>query len=377
MRKVKKLIGLIVVLMFVATGAWIWAERVESPNQVAARAEPPTPDPVVASLDRGYLSGPVSMSTTANYERTVTIEPPLALTGVVTSLDKTKGDPLESGTVLLRANGRPVFVLTGAFPLYRDINPGDTGDDVTAIQSSLKAAGYSTGRDRDGHYGSGSQAAVRKMYKAAGFVAPEVSMPPEPAAAADPTVTAPVAPAVIPGPRILTTEVVMIAQLPATVEVIAPVGTVLSSDTSLVTLGTGPVLLSATLPSGSLGTLAAGAVGTFVNDTGAPGSAQVATMSPAEAAGEVVVTLSPTDAVTAGSSYVLTIDNPAVESGEALLAPISAVVSRGGKSYIYVRDEATYREVEVTVTGSVGGVAALEPVSLDVLLEEGTEVRVG
>lgn len=384
----RKLIGLVLALLLAGAGAWVLATTVESPAQVAARAEAPAPDPVVAELHRGFLQGAVSVTTTAQHERTVAIKPPASLTGVVTFADRAVGDTLRSGSVLLRANGRPVFVLVGSFALYRDLQPGDTGDDVAAIQAGLKAAGFATGGDRPGSYGGGTQAALRRMYKAAGYTAPETAPAPAPVAtvpapgagqAAEAT-TGPAAaggaPAVA-GPRVLMTEILMIADLPAVVQAVAPVGAPLSTGSDLVTLGAGQLVLSATLPSASVGALAVGAVGTFPDDAGAAGTTTVTALTPTASTPDTVVALSVSGAVTPGATYVVTVANPAAESGDSLLAPVAAVVARGGRSYVYLRDGGTFQETEVRVTGSVGGTAAIVPVDASVPLGEGTEVRIG
>lgn len=452
----KRVLLVVLALLFLGGGAWAVAARVESPDQVAARAKAPEPDPVVAPLSRGYVNGSLSMSVRAQYEQTIALRPPSAVTGVVTSAGKGVGDTVKSGSVLLRANGRPLFTLTGAFALYRDIEPGDNGDDVAAVQASLKQAGFSLGRDRVGTYGSGTQAAVQKMYRAAGFDAPmtptvaaapdvppksdhgetpeqpatpdasaetdggqtpeQTAKPEPPGEAASPgtpgEAASPGTPAEVDvaartvvatnaggamdakttndpvcasqnqnpgqsGPCVLRTEVMMIAQLPAVVQAIAPVGAQLGSEVDLVTLATGRVLLSATLPAGSLGALTVGAMGTFADDAGADGSAEVTAIGPGASAAETIVSLSPSGSVTVGNPYVLAVENPAAESGDSLLAPIAAVVDRGGRSYIYVRDDGVFREVEVTVTAVVGGVAAIVPMDSGVPLDQGTEVRLG
>lgn len=373
----KKILGLILALVAVSAGTWVVADRVESPDQVAARAEAPAPVPVVAELDRGYLHGPVSLSVSAQQASIVTVRTPAALTGVVTAVERGRGDALTPGAVLLRVNGRPVFVLPGAFALYRDIEPGDTGDDVAAVQAGLREAGYGTGYDRDGVYGAGTQAAVRALYRASDYAAPENPAASAVAEEGDGDASEPQAPASTPGPRVLRSEVVMITALPATVESIARVGTELSAESDLVTLGAGDVLLSTTLPTGSLGALAVGAEARFTGDDGEGAGAQVTAIASGETADEAVVTLSPDGSVSVGTSYVLTVDNPAAEPGDSLLAPFAAVVARGGSSYVALRDGEVFREVEVEVTGTVGAVAAIAPVGEDSGLDEGVEVRVG
>ncbi|WP_082618324.1 peptidoglycan-binding domain-containing protein [Oerskovia sp. Root22] len=411
----KRLVLAVAAIVVVGVGAWLLAARMESPQQAAARAEPPAPEPVVVALDRGYLNGPVSMTVEAQNQQSVVVTPPAALTGVVTSVDRSAGDTLSPGSVPFRVNGRPVFVLEGAFALYRDIRPGDEGDDVLALQKGLLAAGYALGRP-DGKYGPQTQAAVRSMYRAAGYAAPEVAVAaPDAAAAPSPGASAPEttatgtgaaapsdgtavpaagggAAATVKGPGVLQSEVLTVPRLPAVVEGITTVGTGIAADTGLLTLGTGQVVLTSTLPQGSVGALAVDAAARFTDDSGAEATARVTALSPTET-GEVTVSLLTEGAVRAGSSYVLTIDNPAAEDGERLLAPVAAVVTRAGRTYVYVREGTAFREVAVEVEATVGGVAAIVAAAsagagagdadgdgggdAGVVLGEGTEVRVG
>ncbi|OCI29897.1 peptidoglycan-binding protein [Oerskovia enterophila] len=403
----KRLVLAVAAIVVVGVGAWLLAVRMESPQQAAARAEPPAPEPVVVALDRGYLNGPVSMTVEAQNQQSVVVTPPAALTGVVTSVDRSAGDTLSPGSVPFRVNGRPVFVLEGAFALYRDIRPGDEGDDVLALQKGLLAAGYALGRP-DGKYGPRTQAAVWSMYRAAGYAAPEVAVgapdaagAPSPGASAPETTAAgtgaaapsdgtavPVAgggaAATVKGPGVLQSEVLTVPRLPAVVEGITTVGTRIAADTGLLTLGTGQVVLTSTLPQGSVGALTVDAAARFTDDSGTEATARVTALAPTET-GEVTVSLLTEGAVRAGSSYVLTIDNPAAEDGERLLAPVAAVVTRAGRTYVYVREGMAFREVAVEVEATVGGVAAIVAADGDgggdagdgVVLGEGTEVRVG
>lgn len=362
----RRWLATIVLLALVSAGSWFLATKVQSPDQVAAQAQAPSPAPVTAQLSRGYLHGPVSLSVQAAPERVLTVTAPTEVTGVVTGAERAAGEAVSSGSVLLRINGRPVFLLAGAFALYRDVQPGDSGDDVTAIQAALQAAGYATGRDRTGVYGAGTQAAVRRMYKAAGFTAPESSVAAATSAPSDGSTPAPTA---TPAPGV--------AVLRAEVWTVAPVGTQLAADTVVATLGTGATVLTATVPATSVGALAVGATATFTDDGGAAGTATVATIGPASDATQSTVVLGATGAVTAGSTYVVSVENPAAESAPSLLAPVAAVVTRGGRSFVYVDDGAAFREVEVTVTGSLGGVAGIVPVNGDDTLADTAEVRIG
>lgn len=383
----KKIIAAALLLIMGGAIAWLVAARVESPNQVAARAEAPVPIPVSAALHRGYLQGPISLATTAQRQQTLTQKAPAALDGIVTFVNKESGDTLSAGDVLFRANGRPVFVLPGAFALYRDINPEDTGDDVAALQAGLRTAGYGIGRDRSGTFGAGTQAAVRAMYKQAGYVAPQgdhqpsagtaATMPTTSTAAANPTTPSTVSTSSPSGTKVVSSELIMISNLPSVVQSVVQVGTQLSGDTDLVTLGSGQVVLTATLPTSAVGALSVGATGTFSADDGTAGTGRVDAITADPASAQSTILLSVSGGVTTGANYVLSVDNPAAESGQSLLAPVAAVVSRGGRSYIYRLQDNVFTEVEVSISGTAGGIAAILPADPAVSLDENTQVRVG
>ena len=373
----KKLVAVLAILVVLGLGGWLVASKVVSPAQVAARAEPPPPVPVTAPLQKGYLHAPISLNAKAQYENSLAVQAPAAITGVVTHIEDVLGQAVGSGDDVMRVNGRPVFLLAGQFALYRDIDPGAAGDDVAAVQEGLRAAGYSTGRDKTGTYGTGTQAAIRKLYRNAGQSAPEVPLETQPASApvaeGQPARVAPV----VTGPRIAQSELLMIHGLPAVVQSVAPVGTQVTGDTALFTLSGGSMTLSATVPTSSLGALAVGAQGTLTDSSGQSAAAQLTSIAAAASGTDSILTFTTPSQVQAGTDYVITVENPANEDGQTLLAPMAAVVSRGGGSYVYVNNGGTFVEVPVTVVGSVGGVAGIEPGESAVPLEAGTEVKVG
>lgn len=383
----KKVFFALVAVLMASTVAWVVATKVESPSQVAARAVPPAPIPIVAPLDKGYLQGPVSMSATAQRERQVKVFPPSAAAEVVTGVEKAVGDVLMPGSVLLRSNGRPVFSLPGDFPMYRDLRNGDEGDDVAQLQQGLVAAGFSVGRDRSGQFGRGTASALREMYEVAGYTVPSISTeaPSDLATAEQPTSgetqepgpdqESPVGQAV--GPRALLSEIVIIPSLPAVIEAIAPVGSRLDSETPLCTVGLGEIVLSATLPTSATAVLTVGATGTFTDAEGGQGTAVVKAVSQGEPPDQSVVTMTASGDISSGTAYVVQIDNPSAESGESLLAPVAAVVTQAGHSYVYRRDEDAFLQVEVQVLGSAGGIAAIQAVDPADVLTPGVEVRVG
>ncbi len=406
----KAVISATVALVLLAAGAWFTATRTESPAQVAARAEPPAPVPVVAELSVGHVDPPTTLAVEVQPAATAVVKAPPAVTGVVTAVAVTAGQRIGPGSVAMRVDGRPLFVLPGAFDLYRDIRPGDSGDDVAALQEALKGAGYYAGRV-DGAYGAGTQAAVRRMYVTAGYDVPLLveatdedavgtqavageqvekkrDTPSETSGDGTPADDRPdgadaatAQPGPLPAPRrgagVLRSEILMVRTLPATVAGSAAVGTHVGETTDLLTLASGDLVLTATVPAESVGALAVGASGRLTDDTGAPGTAEIVAIDTTAADGQARIRSTTSAAVTSGQRYVLAVDDPAATGEAELLAPVAAVVHRGGLSHVYVRDGAQFREVQVEVLGTSGGVAAIRPLAADDTLGPGTEVRVG
>ncbi len=81
---------------------------------------------------------------------------------VVTSVNVQVGQSISPGQSLMRVNGRPVIVLPGSFPTYRDLVQGDQGDDVVQLQQALASLGY--GVSADGDFGAATAAALTALY---------------------------------------------------------------------------------------------------------------------------------------------------------------------------------------------------------------------
>ncbi|WP_454299965.1 peptidoglycan-binding domain-containing protein [Salana multivorans] len=367
----KRIVGWLLVMIVVAAGTWIVATRMESPEQVAAAAEPPSPVAVTAPLRAGYVQGRMTLTlTAAQDQRDVS-----GGSGVVTRTAVAAGETLFAGAFLANVDGRPRIALTGPFALYRDLASGDRGDDVAALQAALVEAGYGTGRDEDGVFGAGTLAALKKLYKNAGAALP-TRMPEESTAASAVAEDATPAPPQ-PVSYLPAAEIVMIQGLPATVAHVAGIGQSLDAEHPLLRLLSGDLRLASTVPTASRGSLVVGAQGTFSD---ADGSAQTATVVAIDASPDGASVTIVTDApgrVEVGGSYVLTVDNPAAESGEAILAPVAGIVTRGGRTFVYPLRDGEFTEVEVAVTASAGGVAAVVAVDPAAELSPGTEIRVG
>jgi peptidoglycan hydrolase-like protein with peptidoglycan-binding domain len=73
--------------------------------------------------------------------------------------------------VLAEVSGRPVFVLHGTIPIYRDLRPGQSGKDIEQLQVALRSLGIKVS-DRTGFFGESTKGAVTTFYQRIGFEVP-------------------------------------------------------------------------------------------------------------------------------------------------------------------------------------------------------------
>ncbi|MEU9797543.1 peptidoglycan-binding protein [Streptomyces sp. NPDC051000] len=147
---------------------------VKSPSQVAAEAAAPRPDVLTATVEHRVLTSSVITRGQVVAGQTVEVIPQVtagagAARPVITKMRVRPGDAVKAGQVLMEVSGRPVFALEGSLPVYRDLSPGATGDDITQLQKALRALGHSSAPDAAGSFGSGTKAALNSFYKAAGY----------------------------------------------------------------------------------------------------------------------------------------------------------------------------------------------------------------
>jgi HlyD family secretion protein len=141
-----------------------------SPAQQAADAAPPKASVITARVAYGPLAATVVLRASAAEANPVAVTAPTDLDGslpVVTASHIRRGSKVRNGDELLTVAERPVFAFAGRIPAFRTMRPATTGVDVVELQAGLRAAGYSTGTDQKGHYGVGTEGAVRRRYAAA------------------------------------------------------------------------------------------------------------------------------------------------------------------------------------------------------------------
>ena len=163
------LVAVAVVVSSLAT--WIANEQIRSPAEAAAQRAAPPAAPILVPVEEKVLATKLVTRGTAHYgsPRKLSVIPSALKTGprVITSLPKA-GSSLDEGQVLLTISGRPVFLLRGAQPSYRDLGPGMSGQDVRQLEEALKRSGLNPG-SVDGSFDATTGGAVEALYRRHGF----------------------------------------------------------------------------------------------------------------------------------------------------------------------------------------------------------------
>ncbi|HLU31310.1 MAG TPA: hypothetical protein VK088_06080, partial [Acidimicrobiia bacterium] len=132
----------VVAAVVVAAGVgWFVGSQIRSPAEVAAEAEPPPASNITVEVVREALSADIITRGDIAFDDPLT----LSLSGsfaqqperlVVTEAVEVDSE-LAEGDVAVEVVGRPVFLLTGEIPMYRDLRPGSSGDDVLQVEEAL------------------------------------------------------------------------------------------------------------------------------------------------------------------------------------------------------------------------------------------------
>jgi len=161
--------------LVVGAGAigWVAGAQISSPAEAAANAKPPTPSLITAAVDQRLLSADVIARGAIDYSDPVflSLSGPIGDAGateIVTMVPEV-GAELAEGSVALEVSGRPVILLKGELPVYRDLRPGSKGDDVLQLEQSLERLGLLSGADDAWSDATGT--AIQALYAAAGYSA--------------------------------------------------------------------------------------------------------------------------------------------------------------------------------------------------------------
>lgn len=166
----RRIVGLLCVLAVVAAAAlasWMAGSRIESPAEAAARTAPPKPSPILVPVEKRVLSSNVVTRGTGRFglPQSISIAPSALKpgAGLITTLPRINTQ-VKEGDSLLTTSGRPVLVLEGKLPAYRDLVLGLRGTDVRQLEVALQRLGFDPG-PMDGFYDGQTSAAVEKWYE--------------------------------------------------------------------------------------------------------------------------------------------------------------------------------------------------------------------
>ena len=171
MRRNAVLAGGLAAVLAAAAAGWIGGRRIQSPAEVASKTAAPTPSLIVAPVEKRSLANEVVVRGSVRYgapQGAALAASALKKGTDIVTTAPTKGAELREGDIALATSGRPVFVLRGDKPAYRDLGPGTSGNDVEQLEKALARLGIDPG-PIDGTYDSETAAAVATMYANAGW----------------------------------------------------------------------------------------------------------------------------------------------------------------------------------------------------------------
>ena len=172
-------VTIVVLVVAVSAGAGWWLGRgIRSPAQIAAEAEPPEASLITVQVERTELSANVITRADVGYDDPAILSLGGSLGGVTGSLVVTavpgRGEELAEGEAAIEIAGRPVFLLEGPIPVFRDMRPGAVGPDVLQVEQSLARLGFFTG-EADQVWDDDTGAAVEAWYQSRGYQANGIS----------------------------------------------------------------------------------------------------------------------------------------------------------------------------------------------------------
>ena len=180
------LLASVAFVVLVGATALLLTSQIKSPAEQAAQTNPPALTELTVPVQRTVLITTVLGEAVVGPPKEVS---PSAIGGsgggaaasnqnvqpIVTRIFRHSGSTVGQGSVLLEVAGQPFFVLQGTVPAYRNLQPGETGPDVTELQDDLQSLGYSTGTDAAGSFGPGTSAAVDAFYKGIGYTPEQIT----------------------------------------------------------------------------------------------------------------------------------------------------------------------------------------------------------
>ena len=165
------IIFVLILVIGVAFISWLAGSRIQSPAEAAARTAPPAPSPILVPVEERVLSTMIVTRGTARFglPQSLSIVPSALTTGPdIFTLVPAPATQIHEGDRVFAVSGRPVIVLQGNTPVYRDFVLGIQGDDVRQIEAALARLGFDPG-PIDGVFDAQTSSAVDEWYTASGW----------------------------------------------------------------------------------------------------------------------------------------------------------------------------------------------------------------
>jgi hypothetical protein len=160
----------VVVVLAASGSAWLAASQARTPEQRAASAAAPPRSSVTVPAEAGPLVDRRTWDGTLTRSSNLVVRGPESGEGaarqVVTRLSVKAGDKLANGSLGAEISGRPLFLLEGAFPAYRDLREGMQGPDVRQLQRALQ---QSYGTPLTGTFDGRTARDLKRLYRSAGY----------------------------------------------------------------------------------------------------------------------------------------------------------------------------------------------------------------
>ena len=152
---------------------WVVGSQISSPAEVASRTGPPAAAPILVPAEERVISADIITRGTGRFgspQQLSLASSQLKTSAGIAARLPAPGTEVREGDILFITSGRPVFLLAGLEPAFRDLGPGLKGDDVRQLEEALMRLGFDPG-PADGVYDGQTEAAVSALYQHAG-VAP-------------------------------------------------------------------------------------------------------------------------------------------------------------------------------------------------------------
>lgn len=159
------------VLLILALVSFFIGTRFQSPRQAASKAAEPDASWITANVSYGILTERIVTRGSLVADGSLKINAPSSVSGtkVVTKLGPKVNSTAKEGDLLLAVSGRPILLCGGLLPVYRAMQPTDTGDDIKQLQSCLRRLGYDVAVN--GTFDLATSIAVNQFYEKNGFQA--------------------------------------------------------------------------------------------------------------------------------------------------------------------------------------------------------------